>query len=147
MNKTTGFTCFDRQYINAQERATQLSFSLTQYLMHGNFTGTVQNKHTLQTKECFIEINFFLIPCLSLCFVYSWIWIFLINGNMTQMFLLPEVSLSDPPKGPKASFHLSDLWTCLSPGPSHSAEETKAVIKTMLKQNFPENRYFFLCNF
>lgn len=24
-------------------------------------------------------------------------------------FLLPEVSPSDPPKGPKASFHLSDL--------------------------------------
>lgn len=44
-----------------------------------------------------------------LCFVYSFVWFFLINENMTQMFPLPEVSPSDPPKGPKASFHLSDL--------------------------------------
>lgn len=53
MNKTTGFTCFARQYVNSQERVTQLTFSLTLYLMsgvHGNFTGTAENKYTLQAK-------------------------------------------------------------------------------------------------
>lgn len=50
MKNTTGFTC-SAMYVNPPERVTQLSFSLTLYLItgaDGNFTGTVENKYRLQ---------------------------------------------------------------------------------------------------
>lgn len=50
---------------------------------------------------------------------------FCFDSNATHItFILPEVSLSDLPKGPKVSFHPSDLWTCPWLGVSHSAEQT-----------------------
>lgn len=80
--------------------------------VHGNFTGTVKTKYTLQAKQVFKYIKMKKkITSYSLvfeCFVYL-LFVFNKWEYDSYTFLLPEVFPSDPPKGPKASFHLSDL--------------------------------------